>query len=88
MDCSTKANDLRLVVSFSAGKNRNVFRRIHIDFFALAASHLTAPPLLRHERHFKQIFNPVSHYRRAGRGCLPHAGAYASKNGLTIFEIP
>lgn len=44
MDCSTKANDLRLVVSLSTGKNRNVFRRIHIDFFARAASHLTAPP--------------------------------------------
>ncbi len=88
MDCSTKANDLQLVVSFSAGKNRNVFRRIHIDFFARAASHLTVPPLLRYESHIKLIFSPISHYRRAGRGCLPHAGACASKNGLTIFEIP
>lgn len=88
MDCSTKANDLRLVVSLSTGKKPQCIPANTYRFFRACGFASDRASLLRHESHIKQIFSPVSHYRRAGRGCLPHAGACASKNGLTIFEIP
>lgn len=60
MDCSAKANDLRLVVSFSAGKKPQCIPANTHRFSRACGSHLTAPSLLRHESHIKQIFIPFT----------------------------